>query len=74
MTHATTRDRDRHTAGHLPQDFFCNQVHFFVSTDATKDWLREHPDARVLLLADAFEAGRPIVEQILSGAAPNACC
>ncbi|WP_456045472.1 organomercurial lyase [Streptomyces parvus] len=35
---------------------FCNQVHFFASADAAKDWLTEHPDAQVVPVADAFEA------------------
>ncbi|MBT2419388.1 organomercurial lyase MerB [Streptomyces sp. ISL-22] len=53
---------------------FCNQVHFFTSADAAKGWLTAHPDARVLPVADAFEIGRPIVEQILSSSTPNSCC
>ncbi|WP_151482142.1 organomercurial lyase MerB [Streptomyces albicerus] len=52
---------------------FCNQVHFFASADAAKDWLAEHPDAQVLPVADAYEVGRPIIEQILSGAAQTGC-
>ncbi|MFG2683072.1 organomercurial lyase MerB [Streptomyces sp. NPDC048392] len=53
---------------------FCNQVHFFASADAAKDWLAEHPDARVLPVADAFEAGRPVIEQILAGSTSDGCC
>ncbi|WP_149829083.1 organomercurial lyase MerB [Streptomyces tailanensis] len=53
---------------------FCNQVHFFASAEAAKDWLAQHPDARVLPVADAFEIGRPVVEQILAGSAPDGCC
>lgn len=53
---------------------FCNQVHFFASTDAAKDWLTEHPDAQVLPVTDAYDVGRPLIEQILSGTAPSGCC
>nr|WP_302170025.1 organomercurial lyase MerB [Streptomyces sp. TBY4] len=45
---------------------FCNQVHFFTSADAAKDWLAEHPGAQVLPVADAFEVGRPVVEKALA--------
>nr|WP_283113607.1 organomercurial lyase MerB [Streptomyces halobius] len=53
---------------------FCNLVHFFTSADAAKHWLAEHPDARVLPVADAYEVGRPVIEQILSGGAGSGCC
>ncbi|WP_331753227.1 organomercurial lyase MerB (plasmid) [Streptomyces sp. NBC_00637] len=53
---------------------FCNQVHFFASADAAKDWLSGHPDARVLPVADAFEIGRPVVEQILDSSTSHGCC
>jgi alkylmercury lyase len=53
---------------------FCNQVHFFASAEAAKGWLTEHPDARVLPVADAFEIGRPVIEQILSSGGPGTCC
>lgn len=52
---------------------FCNQVHFFASTDAAKDWLAEHPDAQVLPVADAYEVGRPLIEQILAGNTQTGC-
>ncbi|MEU9426253.1 organomercurial lyase MerB [Streptomyces sp. NPDC048342] len=53
---------------------FCNQVHFFASADAAKDWLTEHPDASVVPVADAFEVGRPIIEQVLARNAQGGCC
>ncbi|WP_225859530.1 organomercurial lyase [Streptomyces albicerus] len=53
---------------------FCNQVHFFASADAAKGWLTEHPDARVLPVADAYEVGRPLIEQILAGNTQTGCC
>jgi alkylmercury lyase len=53
---------------------FCNQIHFFTCADAAKDWLAEHQGARVLPVADAFQAGRPFAEQVLAGSAPAECC
>ncbi|KUL42559.1 organomercurial lyase MerB [Streptomyces regalis] len=53
---------------------FCNQVRFFASADAAKDWLAEHPDAKVLPVAEAFDVGRPIIEQILAGDTASDCC
>ncbi|AKH83950.1 alkylmercury lyase [Streptomyces sp. CNQ-509] len=54
---------------------FCNQVHFFASADSAKDWLHEHPEARVLTVTEAFEIGRPIIEQIQAGdPTPHGCC
>ncbi|MBC9724993.1 organomercurial lyase MerB [Streptomyces sp. TRM68367] len=53
---------------------FCNQVHFFTSPDAAKDWLTEHPDARVLPVAEAFAVGRPIIEEILASDTSSDCC
>ena len=53
---------------------FCNQVHFFASADAAKDWLTEHPDAQVVPVADAFEVGRPLIEHVLTGSPPSHCC
>ncbi|WP_171113235.1 MULTISPECIES: organomercurial lyase MerB [Streptomyces] len=53
---------------------FCNLVHFFASADAAKDWLAEHPDARVLPVGEAFDVGRPVIEQILAGDTSSDCC
>ncbi|WP_435057746.1 organomercurial lyase MerB [Streptomyces sp. bgisy060] len=53
---------------------FCNKVHFFARADAAKDWLTEHPDARVLPVADAFEVGGPLIEQVLTGNPQARCC
>ncbi|MFH9071387.1 organomercurial lyase MerB [Streptomyces alboflavus] len=52
---------------------FCNQVHFFTSADAAKNWLAEHPDAEVLPVAEAFDVARPIVERILADSARTDC-
>lgn len=53
---------------------FCNEVHFFASADAAKGWLSEHPGAQVLPVADAYEVGRPLIEQILTGNPQARCC
>ncbi|MEU2607697.1 organomercurial lyase MerB [Streptomyces albus] len=53
---------------------FCNQVHFFVSADAANDWLADHPDARVLPVTDAYEAERPVIEEIIAADPSPDCC
>jgi alkylmercury lyase len=53
---------------------FCNQSHFFASAEAAKDWLADHPDARVLPVADAYAAGRPLIGRVLSGTSSVDCC
>lgn len=37
---------------------FCNEVHFFSSESAAKDWLNQHPEGKVIPVGDAFELGR----------------
>ena len=37
---------------------FCENVHYFVSSDAARDWLSRHPDAELLSVADAFAVSR----------------
>lgn len=41
---------------------FCDRVHFFSSPDAALPWLMENPDATVLPIADAYQAGRLLSE------------
>jgi alkylmercury lyase len=36
----------------------CDHGHFFASADAAADWAREHPDGRILTIAEAFEQAR----------------
>lgn len=45
---------------------FCNQVHFFTSTADARDWLEEHPDARMLSVAEAFILGQRLVQRMLA--------
>lgn len=53
---------------------FCSQSHFFTGTETAQDWLAEHPDAHVLPVADAYQAGRPLLEQVLSDTPSADCC
>lgn len=39
---------------------FCENVHYFVSGDAARDWLSRHPGAELLSVADAFAVSRLI--------------
>lgn len=52
---------------------FCNQVHFFASSEAAQPWLVEHPGATVLGVAEAFTLGRQLAEQRLSTDNPDCC-
>jgi alkylmercury lyase len=36
----------------------CDHGHFFASAEAASEWVSEHPDGRVLAVADAFEQSR----------------
>ncbi len=51
---------------------FCDQVHFFATSTAARDWLAEHPGEVVLGVADAFELGRRLAQD-LTGAHPSCC-
>jgi alkylmercury lyase len=42
----------------------CDHGHFFASTDAATGWVSEHPDGRVLTVADAFEQSRQDIEKL----------
>jgi alkylmercury lyase len=46
---------------------FCDQVHFFSSHAAAQPWLKVHPGATVLPIADAHQLGRPLTEALDSG-------
>lgn len=50
---------------------FCNQVHFFASAAAAGPWLREHPDAAVLPVREAFDLGRRLTAALLAGDGPT---
>ena len=54
---------------------FCNQVHFFSSPDAAKDWLSQHPEGKVLSVEDAYELGNQMGESYEeSGPTNGSCC
>lgn len=42
----------------------CDHGHFFASADAASGWASEHPDGRVLTIADAFEQSRFDIEKL----------
>lgn len=52
---------------------FCDQVHFFASAAAAQPWLREHPDASVLPVREAFDLGRRLTATLLAGDGPAGC-
>jgi alkylmercury lyase len=39
---------------------FCSYVHFFSSPDGAEPWLEQHPEARLLSVADAFALAQRI--------------
>lgn len=45
---------------------FCNQVHFFTSTEDAQPWLDSHPDGEVLAIADAFRLGAELTTGFLA--------
>lgn len=40
---------------------FCSDVHFFRSAGEAQPWLEQHPGARLLSVAEAYELGRQLV-------------
>lgn len=54
---------------------FCNQVHFFSSPNAAKDWLNQHPEGKVLSVEDAFELGNLTgMSYEVTGPTNGSCC
>lgn len=53
---------------------FCHQIHFFAGPEAAQDWLDEHPGARVLPVADAYEVAGLLVDRVLAGGTASGCC
>jgi alkylmercury lyase len=53
---------------------FCNEVHFFSSPAAAREWLERHPGATVLPVSEAFELGRRLNQELGAGAGPVECC
>lgn len=47
---------------------FCNQMHYFTSTDDARPWLEDHRGATLLPVADAYRLGvaltTSVVEQL----------
>ncbi|WP_395108298.1 organomercurial lyase MerB [Actinomadura sp. SCN-SB] len=54
---------------------FCNQVHFFANPGAAATWLREHPGASVLPVAQAQRQARPLIQSLpLAGGQDECSC
>ena len=45
---------------------FCNQVHFFATPEAAQNWLANHPGGAVLSVAEAFDLGRRLAQDLPS--------
>ncbi len=52
---------------------FCNEVHFFASTDAADTWLAAHPAATVLPVNDAFTLGQAMAAKQFTGDGSAGC-
>lgn len=52
---------------------FCDQVHFFASADAAAPWLRDHPEASVLPVPEAYDLGRELARHLQHGIPPSGC-
>lgn len=50
---------------------FCNQVHYFTSSQDATDWLTEHPGAQILPVSDAFDLGRTMTTGMLKQSQPG---
>jgi alkylmercury lyase len=62
---------------------FCNEVHFFASSEEAQPWLDAHPSGSVIPVAEAFTLGFAIAQNILAEAhtagdstptADTSCC
>lgn len=51
---------------------FCDQVHFFATPTAAQDWLIDHPGGTILPVAEAFELGHRLAQD-LTGDHPSCC-
>lgn len=46
---------------------FCNEVHFFSSSDAASTWVKEHQGAIILPVDEAYQMGRILVKHLFEG-------
>lgn len=61
---------------------FCNQVHYFTSTEEAQAWIEAHPGGEVLPVADAFALGQGMArtmtenadQDVRPAAATTDCC
>ncbi|MCM3510639.1 organomercurial lyase MerB [Rothia sp. P100] len=45
---------------------FCNQVHFFASSEEAEPWLKNHPEGTVIPVADAYRLASDMAGKMLS--------
>ena len=50
---------------------FCNQVHFFASTEAAEPWLEGHPGGSVVPVDEAYRLGTSMAESLLDETLPE---
>jgi alkylmercury lyase len=43
---------------------FCNQVHFFRSSEEASAWLAGHPGAMIFTVDEAYQLGRTLIEHL----------
>ncbi|WP_022906738.1 organomercurial lyase MerB [Curtobacterium sp. B18] len=61
---------------------FCNQVHYFTSTEEAHAWIEAHPGGEVLPVTDAYALGQGMARTMIENAddenrpaaAPGGCC
>ncbi len=52
---------------------FCNQVHFFTSSDEAGEWLADHPGASVVPVSDGYRLARSLADA-MTDADRDGCC
>lgn len=50
---------------------FCNQVHFFASTEVAQPWLKSHPGGSIVSLDEACRLGRSMAESLIDKSRPQ---
>jgi alkylmercury lyase len=45
---------------------FCNQVHFFASTEESEPWLKDHPEGTVIPVEEAYRLASDMAGKMLS--------
>lgn len=53
---------------------FCERSHFFVTPEASQDWLDHHFGGTVLPVAEAHELGLPLAQRFFAHSVDPGCC